>query len=55
MYIEESLDTTFNVGYEGGVQRPPPPREYIGKTGHMKGLNNFLGYKFHFLFFEEPI
>ena len=23
VYIEESFDTSFNVGYGGGIQRPP--------------------------------
>ena len=33
MYIDESFDTIFNVGYgEGGVQRAPPPYKKLKKV-----------------------
>ena len=32
VYIEESFDTIFNMGYGGGVQRPPPMDYGSGKS-----------------------
>ena len=43
MYIEESFDTTFNMGYGGAVQRPPPHGLWAGKIAHgRKGKNDNL-------------
>ena len=32
--IEESVDTIFNMGCGGGVQRPPPHGLWVKKIGH---------------------
>ena len=34
MYIEESFDTIFNMGYGGGLQDPPPHALCVGKITH---------------------
>ena len=40
MYIEESFDTIFNMGYgEGGVQRPPPMDNWSGKSAMDERVN----------------
>ena len=34
MYIEESFDTIFDMGYGGGYNTPPPQGLWVWKIGH---------------------
>ena len=34
VFIEESFDTIFNMGYGGGLQDPPPHALCVGKITH---------------------
>ena len=34
VYIEESFDTIFNMGYGGGAYNTPPHGLWVGKTAY---------------------
>ena len=35
MYIEESYDTIFNMGYGEAYNAPPPPMDYVSEKSPM--------------------